>query len=323
MKQSTSHAWPFVLSLAILLSLLVVTFVSLARPDFEWWGVGVALVVNLPLACLFVWATMQLALWLEHRRLNAHWRYVVEIATVVWLFLIVRQLHVSLLSAYISFPVDLKRTLLPATVIAVVLVQLVELRLYRQRVQREAEEKASYQRMMLRRQLSPHFLFNSLNVLASLTYQEPDTANRFTKKLSRTYRYILDTQERASVPLSDELRFVEDYVYLQVIRYGRGLHVAFRHCDRLGSQLIVPGSVQQLVENAIKHNITSPDQPLTVVVDVGSHSVTVSNNLQLRLDAVSHGTGLTNLRRQFAHFGRDIALSSACGKFTVTLPYVS
>ena len=322
MKQTSSRVWPFVLSLALLLSLLIVTFVSLARPDFEWWGIGVALLVNLPLACVFVWMAMQLALWLEHRRVNVHLRYVLEIVAVVWLFLIVRQLHVSLLTPFISFPVSLRRTLLPASVIAVVLVQFIELRLYRQRVQREAEEKANYQRMMLRRQLSPHFLFNSLNVLASLTYQDPDTANRFTKKLSRIYRYILDTQESTSVPLTEELRFVDDYVYLQTIRYGKGLQVEVCHRENLGSQLIVPGSVQQLVENAIKHNTTSPDRPLSITIDLGPRAVTVSNSLQLRPDSVSHGTGLNNLRRQFALFGRDMAISSADGSFTVVLPYV-
>ena len=313
----------FILSLAMLLSLLIVTFMSLAHPDFQWWTIGVALVTNLPLACLSVWLIICQAKWLEQRGVRSHWRYIVEIASIIALFLFVRLIHLSVLSGLIPFPVPLKRMLLPAILISVVLVQFTELYLYRQRVQREIDKKVTYQRMMLRRQLSPHFLFNSLNVLSALTYQDAEVANRFVKKLSRTYRYILDTQEHLTVPLSDELRFVEDYAYLQHIRFGDAVCVVMEQNPKTSSRQIIPGSIQQLVENAIKHNVATADNPLRIIIRIEDEAVVVSNHLQLRPEAARHGTGLSYLEKQFQLFGKNVIITKTESSFVVRLPFVA
>ncbi|MBQ8052123.1 MAG: sensor histidine kinase [Bacteroidaceae bacterium] len=323
MKQHKIHLARFALSLSLLVSLLIVTFVSLAYPGFAWWSVGVALLANLPLAYLFVWLAILLARWLSRKPIPTWLRYLAEIGAMLWLFLIMRELHVQVLSPFISFPVDLSRMLLPALVFIVMFTLFVELFLYQQRLNAEAEEKANYQRMMLRRQMAPHFLFNSLNVLASLTYRDPETANLFTKRLARIYRYILDTEDKPSVPLADELRFVESYVYLQHIRYGEAVGVDIRGSERSGeAHNVVPGSIQQLVENAIKHNTATLECPLRIVVELGEEGVTVSNNRQPRTEVMAHGTGLHNLRQQLHHFGHTLHVTDSPTAFTVSLPYV-
>ncbi|MBQ9285324.1 MAG: sensor histidine kinase [Bacteroidaceae bacterium] len=278
--------------------------------------------VNLPIACLFVWVTMQFAVYLERCHVPVQWRYVMEVATIVGLFLMIRWLHLSLLSYFITFPVPLQRVLLPAVVVAVLLVQLIELDLYRDRIRRETEEKINYQQMMLRRQFSPHFLFNSLNVLAALTYKDAAIANRFIKKLSRIYRYILDTQEQVTVPLTDELAFVDNYVYLQHIRFADAVRVEVVQKVPAGNHLTVPGCIQQLVENAIKHNIATAVQPLVIHIEIQAEAITVRNNLQLRPDDVKHGTGLVYLREQFALLGKELVIAQAADAFIVTIPHV-
>ena len=87
------------------------------------------------------------------------------------------------------------------------------------------KEKALYQFEALKNQINPHFLFNSLNVLSSLAYQDAETTNLFTKKLSNVYRYLLTTHDRPTVMLQEELQFVDSYLYLEQIRFGDTLQI--------------------------------------------------------------------------------------------------
>lgn len=114
------------------------------------------------------------------------------------------------------------------------------------------KEKALYQFEVLKNQINPHFLFNSLNVLASLAYQDTEKTNRFAKKLSTVYRYLLTTHGRATVTVQEELSFVESYLYLEHIRFGDALHVEIEDDLRNHHCLVIPASIQMLVENALK-----------------------------------------------------------------------
>ena len=182
------------------------------------------------------------------------------------------------------------------------------------------KEKAQYQFEALKNQINPHFLFNSLNVLSSLAYQDPVKANLFAKKLSSVYRYLLATQEQMKVPLQDELDFVESYVFLEQIRFGDTLYVNL-HCDDAATgKYIVPASIQMLVENALKHNVNTKDSPLSVDVRICKDCVTVTNNLQLRSSVSKNRVGLNNLDRQYRIFGKSIEVRNTGAEFVVTLP---
>jgi sensor histidine kinase YesM len=184
------------------------------------------------------------------------------------------------------------------------------------------KEKAHYQFIALKNQINPHFLFNSMNVLSSLIYQDADKANIFTKKLSATYRYLLMTDKRMLVSLAEELEFVDNYVYLQKIRFGNNLNVRIKTNEEYSSYMLVPASIQMLVENAIKHNIATTSAPLYITVNIEQEKVTVLNNIQLRSDICKNGMGLKNLKTQYQLQGKQIQIIQTDNIFKVELPII-
>lgn len=181
-------------------------------------------------------------------------------------------------------------------------------------------QKAMYQFEALKNQINPHFLFNSLNVLSALTYQDAGKANLFVKKLSSVYRYLLTTQDMINVPLQEELDFVKSYVFLEQIRFGESLHIELNYNDQSLNKSVVPASIQMLVENALKHNINTKESPLRVYVSIDNEYVTVTNNLQRRSSVCKNGKGLENLKEQYRINGKSIKIKETASEFMVTLP---
>ena len=194
---------------------------------------------------------------------------------------------------------------------------------YERKIMTAEKEKALYQLYALKTQVNPHFLFNSLNVLASLTYESPELANKFVKKLSVVYRYILTTSQNPTVNLSDEMRFASTYLYLEKMRHGDSLLVDIRETPNMGTRQIIHVSVQMLIENALKHNTETPDKPLTILIEEGVNGVTVSNNIQHRNNVNNTGVGLKNLRKQYELHHLQIIISENDNRFTVFLPYLN
>jgi two-component system LytT family sensor kinase len=185
------------------------------------------------------------------------------------------------------------------------------------------KEKALYQFEVLKNQINPHFLFNSLNVLASLAYQDAEKTNRFAKKLSTVYRYLLTTHGRPTVTLQEELSFVESYLYLEHIRFGDALNVEIEDDLKNHQRLVIPASIQMLVENALKHNISTKKSPLVIRIAIDGEGIAVRNNLQLRNSVTSNGAGLENLQRQYALYGGRIEVMETDGEFVVRLPFIA
>ena len=187
-----------------------------------------------------------------------------------------------------------------------IVVLQIEIFFYNLRQTEMEKEKALYQFKILKNQMNPHFLFNSLNVLASLAYQDAEKTNLFAKKLSSVYRYLLMTHEQHTVTLEEELTFVESYLYLEYIRFGNTLHVEIEDNSKKSNRLVIPASVQMLVENAIKHNISTKKSPLIIQILINDHLIVVSNNLQLRNSVSRNGTGLQNLQHQYTLYNKHI-----------------
>lgn len=184
------------------------------------------------------------------------------------------------------------------------------------------KERALYQLEALKNRISPHFLFNSLNILASLAYQDADKTNMFAKKLSSVYRYLFMTQGRPTVTLEEEMQFVHSYIYLETIRFGDTL--AIETCDYTPylQRTVIPASIQMLVENALKHNINTTKSPLRITIHAGADGITVANNLQMRKNVGTSGTGLDNLRRQYTLYGKEISVTKNGREFSVKMPLV-
>lgn len=191
----------------------------------------------------------------------------------------------------------------------------------------EAEkENIYYQFVVLKKQLNPHFLFNSLNVLSSLIYHDANKANIFTKKLSAIYRYLLNTDKRSLVRLDEELEFVKNYIFLQKIRFGENIQVEFLNEMQENQELqsyVVPASIQILVENAIKHNQATQDCQLKIDVEITNDNIVVSNNLQLLPDMKKNGIGLVNLSKQYELQNKSIKIEKDEHNFRVTIPIIT
>lgn len=166
--------------------------------------------------------------------------------------------------------------------------------------ERLKKTEARLQFESLKNQVNPHFLFNSLNTLSSLIHVNPDKAEKFTQQFAQVYRYVLEVKDKTFVPLEKELDFVKTYIYLQKIRFGD--HLIFENDIIQGSQnyFLPPLILQNLVENAIKHNKISEKDPLTIKIWIAEDRINVSNNLQERKDQVaSTKTGLYNIQQRF------------------------
>lgn len=222
---------------------------------------------------------------------------------------------------------DILQQTIPVILWNSIIVLIIELFLYnnitmenKARLATVEKEKAQYQLEALKSQINPHFLFNSLNVLASLTYQNQDKANRFAKKLSSVYRYLLVTQKMATVPLQDELDFVEAYTYLEQIRFGDTLQIHIKYDKLAVDKQIVPSSIQMLVENALKHNINTEKSPLKISISISKDHVTVTNNLQPRQSTGKSNIGLDNIEKQYRIHGKHIEIMKTEKEFTIKLP---
>lgn len=163
------------------------------------------------------------------------------------------------------------------------------------REQKLREENLVFQNETLRTQINPHFLFNSLNTVSSLVHSNPGMAEKFINNLSAVYRYILENVQKDIVPLQSELDFVSDYFKLYKIRDEEKIALNINVSDA-GSYKILPVSLQVLIENSIKHNIATRENPLTISIYVEDHQIVVKNNLQKMATQIpSTGIGLKNL----------------------------
>jgi LytS/YehU family sensor histidine kinase len=174
----------------------------------------------------------------------------------------------------------------------------------------------------LKTQMDPHFLFNSLNTLKSLIEVDADKAGNFVQQLSGVLRYTLKTEEM--VTLADELDCVRSYCKMMKMRYGDNLR--FEHSidhDKYDNFYVLPLSIQGLIENAIKHNVISSKQPLTVKIftDNDNHLI-ISNKIQPKIGKEEGtGIGLANLTERYRiKWNENVEIFDDGKNFSVTLP---
>ena len=177
----------------------------------------------------------------------------------------------------------------------------------------------------LRNQVNPHFLFNSLNTLMHIVGEDPKLARRFLQRLSKVYRYILESRNEPLIPLKEELEFIRSYIFLQEERFRGNLQVDMNVDELFYPYQIVPLSLQILFENAIKHNIISKQNPLHIDVYINEDlQLVVSNNLQ-RKNQVIHSTqvGLENISKRYRYFtDKEIDIHEDGSAFTVAIPLI-
>lgn len=183
-------------------------------------------------------------------------------------------------------------------------------------------EHYAIQFQSLKEQLNPHFLFNSLNVLSNLVYENPDTASEFIRQLSRLYRYVLDVQQEELVAVEREIEFADNYLALQKIRFEESLSYSILVPENFKGY--IPSlSLQLLLENAIKHNVVSKANPLLIEILVENGKLVVRNSLQLKTSSLEDlsGIGLSNIKKRYALLSdQNVEISETEDHFAVTLP---
>lgn len=188
---------------------------------------------------------------------------------------------------------------------------------------KQAKLQSDYK--VLQNQLNPHFLFNSFSTLISEIHYNPEQAVEFTQKLADVYRYLLQKRNEMTVPLREELSFLEDFIFLHKSRMGDALIVENRIGEDQKAYQLPPLSLQILIENAIKHNRASTKKPLRITLESNDQGeLTICNNLQPKNNVYSTGTGLDNVSRRYKMLaGKDIKTDETKEFYCITLPLLS
>ena len=178
----------------------------------------------------------------------------------------------------------------------------------------------------LKNQVNPHFLFNSFSVLSTLIEEDPHKASIFLNRLAKMYRYILENREVSLVSLEEELKFLDDYLYLLKTRHEESIKVDLRIDGNVNEVMLPTLSLQMLVENAVKHNRFSIRDPLQVeIYREGDSYLVVQNRLNQKTHhAPSTRIGLENVRKRFSlQSGKKVVVDRNEAYFTVKLPLLT
>lgn len=199
---------------------------------------------------------------------------------------------------------------------------------YYKESEQKYEENRQLEMKLLKMQMNPHFVFNSLSVLAGLIDIDAKRAEDYVIRLSRIYRHILGHIENDVVSLDEAFQWLDDYMNLLKLRYAN-IELQVKPMERRKDECILSQSLQVLVENAVKHNAMNQHEKLTIVVERKENMLVVSNNIihptyKSEHTIPSYKLGLDNLaKRYLMKFGKEISVKHSSESFTVYLPIVN
>ncbi len=189
---------------------------------------------------------------------------------------------------------------------------------------RAERKQLEFQFEALKSQLSPHYLFNSMNTISSLIYRDPAIAENFIRNLADTFNYVLKTKDVKLVTLKEEIEALKDFNYLLRIRYAEAVDLRIDIPKDLLSSPIPPLTLQLLIENAVKHNIISDDDPLKINVrQDGKRLIILNNKTGTPSKTSSHRVGLDNIRKRYSFFTPDDISVVDEDYFQVELPILN
>ncbi|PCJ96553.1 MAG: histidine kinase [Flavobacteriaceae bacterium] len=177
----------------------------------------------------------------------------------------------------------------------------------------------------LKNQLDPHFLFNSLNVLTSLIGENPKAAEKFTTKLSKVYRYVLEQKDKDLISLTEELKFAKSYMDLLKMRFEEGIEFTIPDTVSDPELKIVPLSLQLLLENAVKHNAITSGNPLRIKIYEKNGYLLIENNINPKTTLEkSTQVGLKNINQRYGLItNAKVEITSKNQVFMVKLPLLT
>lgn len=335
--EKPQRLWLFGLGLSIFIGALASFPRMLRRDDFEL-GEAAANALYLAGCSFMLWSVHYFFLLhpLVARFLPAfHWRALLSIGLSIPFALVYDSILRSIfhnLSLSILVNVVPGRLLWFLAFRAVVLSTFEFFVLYywlvQRQVQRSAWENEQLKQENLRarleslaQQVNPHFLFNALNTVSSISTEIP--VKNYLVQLSNVYRYLLNFNVASTVTLQKELEFIRAYLFILQTRYEKGLQVEMNIAPEVLEKKLPPLALQLLVENAVKHNVILEQQPLGIWVTANAElGLCVRNNVQRKRSVEpSAGIGLQNLQNRYSLLGNDqIEIKETAEEWRVTIP---
>ncbi len=213
-------------------------------------------------------------------------------------------------------------------VIIIIICQATEASYRRNQAELKAKEiellHSEAQKKLLVQQLHPHFLFNALSVLKSLIGENTPQAEEYTVKLADFLRYSVQSRQNEVVTLADELRFVNDFVALQKVRFENSFMYVVALSDEVLKHNVPIFALQTLVENAFKHNYFTVQKPLIIKISCHDNSITIWNNKMPVKTADLTQTGLANLNIRYELIaGKGIEINEGTDFFEVRIPLIN
>jgi sensor histidine kinase YesM len=189
---------------------------------------------------------------------------------------------------------------------------------------KSALSKQMEQYESLRRQLSPHFLFNNINVLTALIEEDPKRAVHFSESLGNIYRHFLRQEDEDVVTLQKALTFSKNYLELLKYRFEDAFQYVLPKEVPL-NQYIIPLALQQVIENTIKHNELSKEKPLQVIIEIHKEYISIQNTKQPKhTTEKTKGIGIENIQKRYAFLTeKEVIIEETETNFTIKLPILN
>ena len=192
--------------------------------------------------------------------------------------------------------------------------------------ERLERENLQAQLLVLKNQVNPHFLFNNFSILTSLIESDPQKSVTFVNRLSKSYRYILSQPNAEKIALRAELDFIDTYIFLLKSRFEEKLQIKIEIPEPYYDlYLVAPLTLQLVIENAVKHNRMSDEDPLTITITIDENHLLISNPIQLRpVTENSTGLGLQNIINRYKLLtSKSVEISKTDGCFTIKIPLLT
>lgn len=284
--------------------------------------------------------TLRISSWMNNlyaRNLHKKWKIILTYLSVMSLFLLLNYslLVTAKLMGGVQQPFVFQRggirILLIVWLVELVILGLLLANRSIQKTLKLQQQAAELQRenniaryTALQNQLNPHFLFNSLNTLIAEIEYNPTNAIQFTRNLSDVYRYVLQSQDKTLVTLSEELDFIQSYLFLHEVRLGKCIYWNINIPAEYMESMLPPLTLQLLVENVIKHNSINLSKLMEINTYIEQGFLVISNLIRQKKQPTSSGVGLQNLsKRCKLMMGKEVVISNDQELFTVKVPLIN
>ena len=310
-KQRTRIYW---LAAAAVIILTAILLIYLNPTNVFYFSVGWLVIISLLLWIGNRQLTIRMDGWLPWERFG-NWRFFIQLVAGLIYLLVLINLTYVVIKVLVSSSPSLEQIVVMNVWGAAIFIPVFSLyfSLHFLRHWRQSELAVSqYQKESMRSQLDslknhldPHFLFNNLNILASLIDKDKEASKSFIQNFADVYRTLLRAKSDDLIPLEEELNFIESYMYLIRVRFENLIVYKANISQALKKRMVPPLTLQMLVENVIKHNGLNESQPLVIeILDGADDYLIVRNTKRLKPTNTSEesGTGLDNIKQRYAHF---------------------